>query len=85
MAQPPRPIPIFDSLDIMIDVATHHRYQTIDLPYLSQAIYLHAHSFLCAYRGSPDTFASYRREVERFFQWSSLIAKKNRSNKNRRH
>jgi len=33
-------------------------------------------SFLQSYRGSKGTFNAYRRELERFFQWSSLIAGK---------
>lgn len=29
--------------------------------------------FLYTYRGSPDTFASYRREIERFLQWCWFV------------
>lgn len=36
--------------------------------------YIIACDFLCSYRGSPDTFASYRREVERLLQWSWFVA-----------
>lgn len=32
--------------------------------------------FLYSYRGSPDTFNSYRREIERFLQWSWFIHQK---------
>jgi site-specific recombinase XerD len=32
--------------------------------------------FLISYRGSADTYVSYRREVERILHWSWLIAKK---------
>src|SRR5436190_13890882 len=32
--------------------------------------------FLYSYRGSPDTFNAYRRELERLIQWSWLVAKK---------
>ena len=38
--------------------------------------YIHAYNFLWSYRGSVDTFNSYRREVERLLQWSWLIAKR---------
>ncbi|MDX1489989.1 MAG: site-specific integrase [Pseudohongiellaceae bacterium] len=31
--------------------------------------------FLYSYRGSPDTFSTYRREIEHFIQWCWLIAK----------
>ena len=36
--------------------------------------YIIACEFLCSYRGSADTFASYRREVERLLQWSWFVA-----------
>lgn len=35
-----------------------------------------ASEFLYSYRGSPDTFSTYRRELEHFLQWCFLIAKK---------
>lgn len=38
--------------------------------------YKHAYNFLLSYRGSLDTFNSYRREIERFLQWVWLIANK---------
>ncbi len=40
-------------------------------------IYHHAKQFLLSYRGSIDTFNSYRREIERYLQWCYIIAKKN--------
>lgn len=36
-----------------------------------------ASEFLYSYRGSPDTFSTYRRELEHFLQWAWLISKKN--------
>jgi site-specific recombinase XerC len=36
----------------------------------------HALTFLYSYRGSPDTFRAYRREVERLCQWCWFFAKK---------
>jgi site-specific recombinase XerD len=36
-----------------------------------------ASEFLYSYRGSPDTFSSYRRELEHFLQWCWLIARRN--------
>lgn len=33
-------------------------------------------NFIYSYRGSPDTFNGYRRELERLLQWSWLIQKK---------
>ena len=38
--------------------------------------YQHASEFIYSYRGSPDTFATYRREIEHFLHWSWLIAEK---------
>ena len=38
--------------------------------------YQYASEFIYSYRGSPDTFATYRREIEHFLHWSWLIAKK---------
>lgn len=38
--------------------------------------YQFASEFLYSYRGSPDTFASYRRELEHFLQWLWLVAEK---------
>ncbi len=35
-----------------------------------------ASEFLYSYRGSPDTFSTYRRELEHFLQWCWLIAAK---------
>ena len=47
-------------------------------PYLSNNIsindvsfdYKHASQFLYTYRGSAETFKSYRREIERLLQWA---------------
>lgn len=38
--------------------------------------YAHAKDFLLSYRGSLDTFNSYRRDIERFLQWCHLRANK---------
>ncbi len=60
-----RPTPLFDSLDAMLK---NQDYQ----PTLStnfQPDYLYAKNFLLSYRGSKDTFNSYRRDIERFLQW----------------
>jgi len=38
--------------------------------------YLHVLRFLYNYRGSKDTFSSYRRELERLLQWSWFIREK---------
>ena len=38
--------------------------------------YQHASEFIYSYRGSPDTFSTYRREIEHFLRWCWLIAHK---------
>lgn len=59
-------IPIFDNLDNLIGNFKDQRYPDD---------YLHAQNFLHSYRGSAETFKSYRREVERLLQWSWYIKK----------
>lgn len=59
------PSPLFDGLQAMLK---NENYQ----PTLSNAFqqdYEHAKNFLLSYRGSIDTFNSYRRDIERFLQW----------------
>jgi site-specific recombinase XerD len=66
------PSPIFDGLQQML---ANEDYQ----PKLSKAFrqdYEHAKTFLLSYRGSVDTFNSYRRDIERFLQWCQLRANK---------
>lgn len=58
-------IPLFDGLQAMLK---GEDYQ----PKLNKAFkqdYDHAKNFLLSYRGSIDTFNSYRRDIERFLQW----------------
>lgn len=52
-------------------------YQDTDikLPDYSNKDYKYAIIFLYSYRGSKDTFNSYRRDLERFLQWSWLVRK----------
>ena len=62
-----QPIPIFDTLEYI------NKHQ-INLPELNDGDAKldceHSYNFLYSYRGSPATFNSYRREIERFLQWS---------------
>jgi site-specific recombinase XerD len=46
------------------------------LPDYASKDYQHVLHFLYSYRGSLDTFNSYRRELERLIQWSWVIQKK---------
>lgn len=65
-------IPFFDNLDAMLKGDDYSPSLSGD----EQIIYQHAKQFLLSYRGSLDTFNSYRREIERYLQWCHLIAKK---------
>lgn len=64
--------PIFDGLEQMLAGENY----VPDFSSEEQFIFNHAKSFLLSYRGSLDTFNSYRREIERYLQWCQLIAKK---------
>ena len=74
------PQPLFDTLD-NLKITLGQTNNQISLYILSSGIgkaqedYRHALEFLYSYRGSKDTFASYRREVERLLQWSWFINK----------
>jgi site-specific recombinase XerD len=74
-----QPQPLFDNLQ-WINTQTCNPHvlaylQRIGIDDL-EAEYLLAQRFLYAYRGSEDTFKSYRREIERLCQWSWLIKQK---------
>jgi site-specific recombinase XerD len=76
------PTPLFDALEYLsksFDIQMSHI--TLQLPrnisvdhVLSD--YKHACNFLHAYRGSTETFKSYRREIERLLQWSWFLQAK---------
>lgn len=71
-ASKPIPSPLFDGLEQMMGNDGY-------TPKLSDALfqdYQHAKNFLLSYRGSLDTFNSYRREIERYLQWCQLVADK---------
>lgn len=70
--QTPLPNPLFDSLEVI-------KTNSMIMPREADTFktdYKHSLAFLQAYSGSPATFNSYRREVERLLQWSWLLAKK---------
>ena len=70
MSKPPTiPQPIFDTLESM-------EQRSVPLPeYVVRSDYEVTKAFLLAYRHSPDTFHSYRREVDRFLQWVYLVTR----------
>ena len=65
-------VPLFDGL---LQMMAHEDYQP-KITKIFQEDYEHAKNFLLSYRGSIDTFHSYRRDIERFLQWCMLIANK---------
>jgi len=82
MAQEYTPLPLFDALGYL-DSTLESQLPRIQ-PYLLAPLtpeavtldYQHSCLFLQAYRGSQETFKSYRREIERLLQWAWFIQKK---------
>lgn len=74
------PVPFFDTLSEMPNPYRHPVRSVKHLldkePEHAIEDYQHASEFLYSYRGSPDTFSTYRREIEHFLHWSWLIAEK---------
>ncbi|MEZ5525076.1 MAG: tyrosine-type recombinase/integrase [Pseudomonadales bacterium] len=75
-----QPQPLFDTLENLADIM--HGGERPAQAYIksagidnASADYEHALAFLYSYRGSADTFASYRREIERLLQWCWFIKK----------
>lgn len=67
------PVPFFDTLEFLESPGTLSAESlSIKIP----ADYKHACNFLYSYRGSAETFKSYRREIERLLQWCWLIRDK---------
>ncbi|MAM72077.1 MAG: integrase [Gammaproteobacteria bacterium] len=74
------PVPFFDTLSEMPNPYRHPvksiRHLLENEPEGALEDYQHASEFLYSYRGSPDTFSTYRREIEHFLHWSWLVAEK---------
>ncbi len=72
------PSPLFDSLDYL-EIKPEKIFKQVPGS-LSQdkmsSDYYHACQFLYAYRGSEETFKSYRREIERLLQWAWFVHEK---------
>lgn len=80
MNKPATPTPLFDTLEEMPNPFKHPLRSLDHLlaspPATALTDYQYASEFLYSYRGSPDTFSTYRRELEHFLQWCWLLAKK---------
>src|SRR5262245_37700797 len=82
MSQSYVPIPLFDTIEFLH--TTCESQWVIIQPQLPSAVnsthvladYKQACQFLHAYRGSMETFKSYRREIERLLQWAWFIQNK---------
>lgn len=74
------PAPFFDTLNAMKNPYRHRvtsvKHFLKDEPLNAIDDYQYASEFLYSYRGSPDTFSTYRREIEHFLHWCWLIARK---------
>jgi site-specific recombinase XerD len=73
------PIPFFDTLDAMPNPYRQRLQSVAHLqlpaePEHAITDYQFASEFLYSYRGSPDTFSTYRREIEHFLHWCWLVA-----------
>ncbi len=73
MSKSPPPRALFDTLEEMPNPFKHPArslsHLLEDAPDTALADYQFACEFLYSYRGSPDTFSTYRREIEHFLQW----------------
>ncbi len=82
MAYKYAPVPLFDALEYLDSSQDSQLSRITSLLPPNIAIndviadYKHTCSFLQAYRGSAETFKSYRREIERLLQWSWFLQAK---------
>jgi site-specific recombinase XerD len=81
MSEKKSPEPLFDTLEEMPNpfkerIRDLSSVAGAQLPTLAQRDYQLASEFIYSYRGSPDTFSTYRREIEHLLQWLWLIANK---------
>ena len=81
MARSKTPSPLFDTLEDMPNPFRHPAASLDQLPADSRSEarlgdYQRTCEFIYSYRGSPDTFSTYRREMEHFLQWCWLVVDK---------
>ncbi len=74
------PVAFFDTLEEMPNPfknpVANLDHLLLDPPGDAIADYQHASEFIYSYRGSPDTFSTYRREIEHFLHWCWLVAER---------
>ena len=73
----PLPLPLFDTLEHLLEEAADQLVPPVFLKQFKafEDDYLITRRFLLEYKGSVDTFNSYRRELERLMQWCLLVRK----------
>lgn len=80
MSKVKSPLAFFDTLEEMPNPFKQPvkslEHLLADHPADAISDYQYASEFIFSYRGSPDTFSTYRREIEHFLHWSWLIANK---------
>ena len=80
MANMKSPTAFFDTLEAMQNPFKQPLktldHLLADSPSDALSDYQHASEFIYSYRGSPDTFSTYRREIEHFLHWCWLVANK---------
>lgn len=80
MSSTKSPVAFFDTLEAMQNPfknpVTSLSHLLDDPPADALSDYQYASEFIYSYRGSPDTFSTYRREIEHFLHWSWIIAGK---------
>lgn len=74
------PVAFFDTLE---EIPNPFKHPVLNLDHLLEqhskemlVDYQSASEFIYSYRGSPDTFSTYRREIEHFLHWCCLISNK---------
>ncbi len=74
------PVAFFDTLEEMQNPFKHPVSSLAHLldetPADALSDYQYASEFIFSYRGSPDTFSTYRREIEHYLHWSWIVAGK---------
>lgn len=74
------PPAFFDTLEEMPnpfkEPVTSLLHLAIDATPEAVSDYQYAAEFIFSYRGSPDTFSTYRREIEHFLHWCLIVSKK---------
>ena len=80
MSKVKSPNAFFDTLEEMANPfkqpVTSLEHLAQDTPADAVQDYQLASEFIYSYRGSPDTFSTYRREIEHFLHWCWLVARK---------